>query len=294
MQKLCTICKNKKFEKISPRVRDSTDHGIIKCRKCKHTQIQPIPTTEEDREFYDKDMQNKNINFYGSIKDHRRISLVDTSRRVFFVSKIVPKKGRILEIGSGHGFFVEAMNKKKYEIIGIEISSEKRAMAKKITKAKILDLDLNNTTVDIGRFDAIVMFHVLEHIADPISFLKKIKTHLRPRGKIIIEVPNCDDFQLELNKSYRDFYWQRAHIQYFNPKTLKKVLYMAGFSSRVIGVQRYSIENMFSWKLTNKPSLTNPAYNLSEEYEWIEKPYKNRLERELKCDTIIAVASIRV
>ena len=47
-------------------------------------------------------------------------------------------------------------------------------MAKKVTKAKILDIDLNHDVLDIGKFDTIVMFHVLEHIADPFSFLKKI------------------------------------------------------------------------------------------------------------------------
>lgn len=292
MKASCTICKYRKFDKISSRVRDSTNHKIIKCRKCKHVQIYPIPSIDEDKEFYDKDMQNKNINFYGSIEDHRRISVVDTTRRSIFVNKLTPKNGRILEIGSGHGFFVGAMHKKKYNITGIEISIEKRTMAKKVTKAKILDIDLNHDVLDIGKFDTIVMFHVLEHIADPISFLKKIRSLLKPGGKIIIEVPNCDDFQLELNRSYRDFYWQRAHLQYFSPKTLKKILSLSGLSSKIIGIQRYSVENMFSWKLTNKPSLISPAFDLPKPYEWIEKPYKNKLEKELKCDTIMAIGKL--
>ena len=292
MKASCTICKYREFDKISSRVRDSTNHKIIKCRKCKHVQIYPIPSIDEDKEFYDKDMQNKNINFYGSIEDHRRISVVDTTRRSIFVNKLTPKNGRILEIGSGHGFFVGAMHKKKYNITGIEISIEKRTMAKKVTKAKILDIDLNHDVLDIGKFDTIVMFHVLEHIADPISFLKKIRSLLKPGGKIIIEVPNCDDFQLELNRSYRDFYWQRAHLQYFSPKTLKKILSLSGLSSKIIGIQRYSVENMFSWKLTNKPSLISPAFDLPKPYEWIEKPYKNKLEKELKCDTIMAIGKL--
>jgi len=287
----CAICKYSKFDQISSRVRDSIKHKILKCKKCGHVQLYPVPTPSEDKKFYDRDMQNKNINFYGSIEDHRRKDIHDTIRRVNLVVKFIPKNGKILEIGSGHGFFVEMMHKKKYDITGIEISIEKRIMSRKVTKVKILDVDINTQSLDIGNFDTIVMFHVLEHIRDPISFLKKEKKLLKPTGKLIVEVPNCNDFQLELNKSYKDFYWQRAHLHYFTPKNLKGVFSHAGFNAKILGVQRYSIENMFSWRLTNKPQLNEPTYSLPKPYEWIEKSYKHNLEKNLKCDTIIAIGT---
>jgi 2-polyprenyl-3-methyl-5-hydroxy-6-metoxy-1,4-benzoquinol methylase len=287
--KSCIICKYSKFDQISSRVRDSIKHKIFKCKKCAHVQLYPVPTPSEDKKFYDKDMQNRNINFYGSIEDHRRKSIDDTIRRVDLVRKHTPKNGRILEIGSGHGFFVDMMHLKKYDITGIEISIEKRIMSKKVTKVKILDVDINSKSLDIGNFDTIVMFHVLEHIRDPIKFLQKVKKLLKSNGKLIVEVPNCDDFQLELNKSYKDFYWQRAHLHYFTPKNLKRVLFLAGFKTEILGVQRYSIENMFSWKLTNKPQLNEPTYSLPKPYDWVEKAYKHNLEKNLKCDTIIAI-----
>ncbi|HYL66109.1 MAG TPA: class I SAM-dependent methyltransferase [Nitrosopumilaceae archaeon] len=290
--KSCAICKYSKFDQISSHVRDSIKHKILKCRKCSHVQLYPVPSPSEDKEFYDKDMQNKNIKFYGNIEDHRRKSIDDTIRRVNFIRRFTPKNGKILEVGSGHGFFVELMRKKKYNITGIEISIEKRMMSKKVTRAKILDIDINMQSPDIGNFDTIVMFHVLEHIADPISFLKNVKKLLKPKGKLIVEVPNYDDFQLELNKSYREFYWQRAHLHYFTPKNLRCVFSFAGFKAKISGVQRYSIENMISWKLTNKPQLNEPTYSLPEPYEWIEKSYKQNLEKNLKCDTIMSVGTV--
>ena len=94
-----------------------------------------------------------------------------------------------------------------------------------------------------------------------------------------------------MNKAYGDWFWQRAHINYFSPKTLRKVFHKAGFKVRILGVQRYSIENLFSWKLTNKPQLKNPTHSLSKEYEWIEKYYKHNLERKLICDTLIVIGT---
>ena len=289
VQRLCILCKHGNLKTISGQVRDSKKHGIVKCQKCKHVQLYPIPTPEEDKKFYDKDLQNKNIRYYGSIEDHRKKSIDDTIRRLELIQKITPKKSKVLEIGAGHGFFVELAHKRGFDITGIEISQEKRAMAKKVTKAKILDIDINFQMPNLENLDLVVMFHVLEHIVDPISFLKKIKKLLKPGGKLVVEVPNCDDFQLTLNDAYKNFYWQRAHIHYFTPKILKKVLNAAGFKAEIMGVQRYSIENMLSWRLTNKPQLNDPTYSLPKPYDWIEKSYKEHLEKNLKCDTLIAV-----
>jgi 2-polyprenyl-3-methyl-5-hydroxy-6-metoxy-1,4-benzoquinol methylase len=285
----CTLCKNEKFDIISNKVRDSKKHKVLKCLGCGHIQINPIPSPKEDKIFYDKDLQNKNIKYYGNIEDHRKKSIDDTFRRWELIQKITPKKGKILEIGAGHGFFVELAHNNNFKITGIEISKEKRKMAKKITKAEILDIDINFQEPNIKNFDTIVLFHVLEHIANPFTFLKKIKTLLKPHGKIVVEVPNYEDFQLDLNNAYRNFYWQRAHLHYFTPKILKKILNKTGFKTKIIGVQRYSIENMFSWKLTNKPQLNEPTHSLPKPYEWIELTYKNYLEKKLKCDTILAI-----
>jgi hypothetical protein len=66
----------------------------------------------------------------------------------------------------------------------------------------------------------------------------------------------------------------------------------AGFTSKIFGVQRYSIENMISWKLSGKPQLNEPAYNLKKPYDWIDGIYKKNIEKSLKCDTIICIGKI--
>ena len=78
-------------------------------------------------------------------------------------------------------------------------------------------------------------------------------------------------------------------MSYFNPKTLKKVFQKAGYNVKVFGVQRYSIENLINWKLSGKPQISLPTYNLPQELDWIDKYYKTQLEKQLKCDTLIAI-----
>ncbi len=291
--KFCILCKFSKLDIIASRVRDSDKHRVIKCTKCGHVQLSPIPTLDQDKKFYDKNLQDRNINYHGSIDENRKKSVDDTIRRFDLIRKLAPKNVKILEIGSGHGFFLELMYQKGYNITGIEISKEKRKISKKVTSAKVLDIDINTQIPHVNDFDIIVMFHVLEHIINPIDFLKKIKKLLASKGKIIVEVPNYDDFQLKLNKYYTAFYWQRAHIHYFTPQVLKEIFNQADLRSKIIGIQRYSIENMFNWKLNNKPQMNNPLFNLTSEYEWIEKPYKRHLEKNLISDTITAIGDLK-
>jgi len=165
-------------------------------------------------------------------------------------------------------------------------------MAKRVTNVKILDINLLKNTTNIGKFQAIVLFHVLEHISPSILFLQEIKKMLNNNGKILIEVPNFNDYQNKINKEYREWNFQRAHIHYFTPKMLKFVLRNAGFKKISIkGVQRYGIENMMYWKAYRKPQMTKPSFELDNDYEFIEKIYKENLKKKMICDTIIATAS---
>ena len=293
IKKRCILCKNEKFQLISKKTRDSKKHKIIRCLKCNHIQLFPIPTLIDEKKFYDENLQDKSINDIGSIKRARRKMMYDNIRRYQFIQKIISKKSRVLEIGSGHGFFLEIMKTNGFDIIGYDISKEKRKYSKKITDVPVYDININEKIPADNKFDIVVLFHTLEHITEPITLLKNIKKLLKPKGKILIEVPNSDDFHLKLNKFYKEFYWERAHIHYFNPKILKNVIRKSGFKNiRIVGVQRYGIENFFHWKLTNKPQMENPSYSLPTELNWIEKNYKKFLIDNLICDTIMVITNI--
>ena len=286
----CIICNgNLKFI-ISNHVRDSKNHKVIRCSKCKHVQLNPVPSMEEDKIFYDNNLQEKNIHYNGSIKENRKKGLSDLSRRVEFVSKITPKNGKILEIGSGYGFCLEQMIKKNYDIVGIEVSKERRVISKKVTKAKVLDVNIMSDEINLGKFHSIVLFHVLEHISNLEQFLQNMRQMLYQNGNVVIEVPNFDDYQIPINYEYKEWNLQRAHIHYFNPKTIKFILQKNGFKKiNIFGVQRYGMGNMFNWKINQKPQLENPLFAFKEGYTEIEKNYKNFLEKNLISDTIIIV-----
>ena len=96
----------------------------------------------------------------------------------------------ILEIGCSSGFMLFPLIKKRYKCTGIEPSG----IFNKFLKKKKIDVYSSLEELDKKKpnqkFDIIMHFFVLEHIADPLSFLKTLLSKLNKNGKIIFEIPN--------------------------------------------------------------------------------------------------------
>ena len=135
------------------------------------------------------------------------------------------------------------------------------------------------------------MFHVLEHIPYQIDTLKFLKSKLKKKGKIIIEVPHAEDFLILQNelKEFRDFTFWSEHLILHTCKSLKTILFKSGF--RKINIQyyrRYNFSNHLGWFLKRKPGghdeyekIISKELNLS---------YCKNLKNLCQTDTLIAVA----
>jgi len=290
----CILCGSRKgFEQIADHLRDSQQHSVIRCINCGHVQIAPLPSPEDDKRFYDENRQAKNIGERTEIDHLRTVESYDTIRRTKFIVSRFPQAITVLDVGCGHGFFLAEMSCLGYRVKGIEISRERRTVAEKVTTAAILNVDLLESTPELEAFDVITMFHLLEHLSDPVKFCKILRRYLTEQGSLVIEVPNLDDLMLEACPPYRSFWWQRAHISYFNRNTLHRVLVEAGYSDiGILGVQRYGIDNRASWLVTGKPQIDSPSFETAGSYTWLERYYKSYLENILRCDTLMAVAHV--
>jgi SAM-dependent methyltransferase len=145
----------------------------------------------------------------------------------------------------------------------------------------------------IDNYDVVCMFHVLEHISKPKEFLNNIKKCLNDSGKLIVEVPNFLDYNKNLSTAYNDFTYMRAHLSYFTPDTLMRLLETTGFSGiEIRGAQRYSIENAIWWIRNGKPHTEYQQLELPSGLEWANQLYKEGLEKGLASYAIIAFATL--
>jgi 2-polyprenyl-3-methyl-5-hydroxy-6-metoxy-1,4-benzoquinol methylase len=285
------------------KLRDDDTHYATRCNHCGHVQLAPLPTVEEDEEFYQKDNMLKNI--YKDIKTLQteealmyRMELFVREQADNFEKYLPPKSEqedmRIIEIGTGFGWLPQFMQAKGYQMDGVEINDEKRELCKQRCGIEIFGWNFLKDEPQVmekaGYYDVLCMMHTLEHISDPVTFLKRASILLKPKGMLFIEVPNFNDYYRAYQQEYSDWAFMRAHINYFTPETLTKVMELSGFSDvKVYGHQPHSIENAIHWWRNKTPSLLWHQFYLPEPLEWINKIYKDKIESEVKSSFISAV-----
>jgi len=296
----CLLCDNNEMQFLNM-VRDS-DKKVYRCQKCGHVQIYPIPQEDEYDAFYQTNMMGRITVSQNMMDDEalRQKNKVWVDKHVETAKRIIPKDKKIFEIGSGYGWFLKAMREAGYEADGLEISTDKCASAR-----ELLGIDVYNTKFPIPnnsedfkslykRYDYVCIYHVLEHVPDPVSFLASSKDLLRGGGgTVLAEVPNFNDYMKHLSEPYNYFSYLKAHLSYFTPDILKKVFEEAGFRDvEVYGDQKYSFTNAVRWLNEGKPNLMRYEFDAPQGLKWLDDYYKAELERTLKSYTIYAIGHI--
>jgi 2-polyprenyl-3-methyl-5-hydroxy-6-metoxy-1,4-benzoquinol methylase len=222
--------------------------------------------------------------FSGNIKTS---IIEDDNRRAIQFEKILKNKD-ILDFGCGWGGFLR--NIKNYKSIsGVELRKE----CVNYIKNNIKKINISNNINFVDRkVDIITMFHVLEHIPYQVETLKLLKSKLKNKGKIIIEVPSAQDFLLSFDelKEFKNFSFWSEHLVLHTEKSLIKILHKSGFSKiRIEYFQRYNFANHLGWLIKKQPSGHSFYANITDNK--INREYANYLKRKKKTDTLIAIAT---
>ena len=272
----CILCKNSELLFITDQLRQIGEYKIVKCTQCGHYQLFPLPTKKENIQFYEDNQQDK---LSGVSMVENRLH-VDTQRRVDYMRYNFPKEISILDVGTGYGHFVTAMRKIGFENIDGQEPSSGRAPVWAIQE------DIENLDY---QYDIITLFHVLEHVFDPKSLLKKIRNLLNPGGVVLIEVPNIDEALMNSSPAYTKFNFFRAHLSYFNASILENLIVSTGFKEvSVHPIQRYSVLNVLNWLKTGEPQLENPSFIVPNKYKFIDNAFRDKMVENGTTDTLWA------
>ena len=200
----------------------------------------------------------------------RRSTKDDDERRFRFTEKFIAGK-RVLDFGCGDGGYLIRAKQLANVVYGVEL--EKTVRDALVSES----LECFPSASTLGEVDVITMFHVLEHLVDPVAVLRELTEHLSADGQIIIEVPNADDALLSLydSKPFADFTYWKCHVYLYTADTLRRLAKKAGLLVGFVKhIQRYPIENHLYWLSQGKPGghfywsfLGNSALN--HEYEGV-------------------------
>ncbi len=138
------------------------------------------------------------------------------------------KQGVLLDVGAGTGAFAFTMQQAGWNVTGLEPDETARANARKNYKLPLEELsDLEN--FHEGTFDAITLWHVLEHVHDLHGYLEKFFKILKPAGRLVIAVPNYTSYDAQFYKPYWAAYDVPRHLYHFSPKSMQILLKKKGF-----------------------------------------------------------------
>jgi hypothetical protein len=137
------------------------------------------------------------------------------------------KSKKLLDVGAANGYFVDLANKSGLDALGLEISNSAVDWAVKLERPVIQGTleTLNDGIV----YDVITALDVLEHIPDPLIFLKIARTKISNDGIILINVPYLGSAFSRISGKSWHAYLPPEHWMYFNKKSLQILLEMAGF-----------------------------------------------------------------
>ena len=233
----CDLCGS--AEKTYIKTEDG--YPISRCRECSFIYVNRIPQIENGKvigEYY----EGSEREISESKHRYQRVSkfLVEE------INRLHPDKGRLLDVGCGYGFFMLEAKKNGWRVSGTELSHIAVNYAReKLDLTDVFFTDLSDDEFLSGKFEAINLTNVLEHVPSPTKTLSDCKRHLADGGILMIRVPNMDFNNLkehftsvikfirpnsggELNYlATRPPY----HLSGFTPRTLRRYFQKAGLET---------------------------------------------------------------
>ena len=266
---------------------------VVLCASCRLIRLHPQPTPEELRQYYPPD--------YWYVPEPAAVDRLEQWYRRFvlrdhlqFVERALREseaKGTILDAGCGGGLFLEMLSERGAAertgpVAGLDFSMDAAHAAWWRAGVPAVCGVLTQAPFAAGSCAAVTMFHVLEHLYDPASYLRAAHDLLAPNGRLIVQVPNAACWQfLLLGERWAGIDVPR-HLTDFRASDLDRLLESCGFE--VLRHKHFSLrDNPAGLATSLAPRLDPMARRVRRE---IETP-RQRLRKDLLYMALV-VASV--
>jgi SAM-dependent methyltransferase len=227
----CPVCAGRDLRRVFE-VHTWSTYGIEKCRGCGFVFAAPRPSPEELDRFYtstyftkDHDKNLGYTNYRGLAEENAR-RMWHEFQDILGDRKVTPR--RVLDVGCATGGFLAEAKAAGWDGVGVEFSEFAIEVARREFGLHVLQGDVFHPELAEGSFGLVTMWHVLEHVLDPLATLAQAKKLLAPGGLLFIELPNWSS----VGRRARGVRWSQLkppeHINFFTPTTLAEAASRAG------------------------------------------------------------------
>ncbi len=204
---------------------------IVECVQCRLIHLRPQPAPLELQQYYPSTYwYAPDTSAVSRLEEmYRRFVLGDHVRFVDRALKDSEESGIVLDVGCGGGLFLSRLRERGHEVMGLDFSLDAAAIAWSRQQVPAVCGTLARAPFPAESCAAITMFHVLEHLYDPASYLDAAHRLLKPNGRLIVQVPNAACWQfLLLSESWSGVDVPR-HLFQFKERDLEGLLDACGF-----------------------------------------------------------------
>ena len=235
----CPVCKANQINEIFS-AKDYTVSGevfdIIKCENCTLLFTQNVAEQNEIGKYYasenyisHSDTQVGLVNkLYHSIRKRTLLS-----KKNLIEKETAKLRGSVLDIGCGTGAFLNTMKTNGWSVTGLEPDEAARAKAESLYGI-VPQPSHNIFSLPSNSYDAITMWHVLEHVHQLHEYIGQLKNMLISSGKIFIAVPNYTSYDAKHYGQYWAAYDVPRHLYHFSPVSMKRLVEQHGLTIKKI------------------------------------------------------------
>ncbi len=212
-----------------------TDHtvsnkqfNVIMCNNCSLLITSPRPETDALKNYYLSDnyishtgKANNLINYL-----YLQIRKITLAQKKELLNNLSTEKS-ILDYGCGTGALIEYLQTYNWKVAGYEPNNSDNLKNKKI-------LIFKDKTEIKGVYSLLSLWHVLEHVVDPVQTLKEVKPFIKENGKLIIAVPNPNSYDANHYKAHWAAYDVPRHLFHFNKNSMERLLNNTGYTLEAI------------------------------------------------------------
>lgn len=210
----------------------ASDGPLVRCTRCGTRRI--LTTIAPSHAAYGDA-------YRGGCRAHK------TARLVALFERFAPPRGHVLDVGCGDGAFLAALAARGYRVHGVDIDDGAVAAAR---ARGVLAEQGAAGDCEVAMFDAITLWDLVEHVADPRALVRWLAAHVEPGGRIVVVTPDAGsqldaisrwERTISAGRSTRieDLCLNRYHLHRFSSAGLSQLFATAGFAT--IAVERLQL-----------------------------------------------------
>lgn len=243
-------------------------YEIFKCRSCGLLFRASLPTFDELPRIYgghyfrnsDGSRADGYADYLGDEVEHRLIA----RRRIKSLERM-RSPGKLLDVGSAAGFFMDEARKIGWDVEGIDVSSDTSQWGRDRMGLKIVTGLFQEAQYPPASFDAVTMWDYIEHSIDPGSDLSKAAEVLRRGGVLMLSTGDAASAVARISGRRWHLLTPRHHNFFFTTKTLRRYLTARGFEISYIGYPgAYYSLRYIAYKLRTMAPRSHTVHALGE------------------------------